>query len=67
MMQVHPELVHMGSTGFYEVEMPDPWKLVKAIQQLKAENDNEAAEITALRDEVPELRASFDSYQQAHP
>jgi cell division protein FtsB len=36
--------------------LADAWKLVKAVQQLKAENDNEAAQITALRDEAAELR-----------
>jgi hypothetical protein len=40
MMKVHPEMVRMGSTGFYQVDVPDAWKLIKAIQELKAENDD---------------------------
>ena len=54
-MRIHPDMVHMGGNGFYTVEVPDTWRLVKAIQQLKAENDQEAAEIRELRGEVSEL------------
>jgi hypothetical protein len=73
MMQVHPEMVRMGATGFYRVDLPEPWKLVKAIQQLKAENDSLAGSLKAandniaqLRDEVSELRASFEAYKDTH-
>jgi hypothetical protein len=37
----HPGMVHMeASSGFYTVDEPNPWMLVKAIQELKADNDN---------------------------
>jgi hypothetical protein len=30
-------MVHMGADGFYTVDEPNPWQLVKAIQELQAE------------------------------
>ena len=36
----HPDMVRMGSNGFLTVNSPNPWMLVKAIQELKADNDN---------------------------
>ena len=30
----HPEMVHIGEDGLYKVEQPNPWKIVKAIQEL---------------------------------
>jgi hypothetical protein len=53
----HPEMVHMGSNGFYAVDAPNPWKLVKAVQELKAANDNQAAEIRELRKRLDTLEA----------
>lgn len=40
MLLTHPEMVHLGSDGFYKVEEPNLWMLVKAVQQLNAENDD---------------------------
>jgi cell division protein FtsB len=45
-------MVHLGPDGFYAVEEPSPWKLVKALQELKAENDELRQEVTELRREV---------------
>jgi Chaperone of endosialidase len=44
----HPGMVHEGADGFYTVDAPNPWMLVKAIQELKAENDELRARLTAL-------------------
>lgn len=33
-MEIHPELVAVGGNGFYTVELPSTWRLVKAIQEL---------------------------------
>jgi hypothetical protein len=38
MLPTHPDMVHMASDGYYTVDAPNPWMLVKAIQELKAEN-----------------------------
>src|SRR6266436_3874150 len=47
----HPDMVRMGPNGFYTVDQPDPWKLVKAIQQLKRLTDTTlAAVIAGLKD-----------------
>jgi hypothetical protein len=74
MMKVHPEMVRMGATGFYQVDVPDAWKLIKAIQELKAENNDLMARIgaeddalKAANDNIAELRASFEAYKDAHP
>jgi Chaperone of endosialidase len=74
MMKVHPEMVRMGATGFYQADVPDAWKLIKAIQELKAANDDLVtrigAEDNALKsanDNIADLRASFEAYKDAHP
>ena len=33
-MQSHPELVTVSSNGMYSVQLPNQWKLVKAVQEL---------------------------------
>lgn len=38
-LKVAPEMVHMSPSGYYMVEEINPWKLVKAIQDLKKELD----------------------------
>ena len=58
-MKTHPELVHTdAATGFYTVDEPNRWLMVKAIQELKAENDNLKTEAGRLRSE---LRAVNDN------
>ncbi len=55
MLPIHPDMVHMNEDGFYTVDEPNTWKLIKAIQELKVDNDylrgandKEAAEIKEL-------------------
>jgi len=38
-IEKYPELVHKDNDGYYMVDGINTWKLVKAIQELKAEND----------------------------
>ena len=45
MLQNYGSMVHMGTDGFYTVDEPNPWQLVKAIQELQAE-------ITQLRQAI---------------
>ena len=35
----HPEMVHANTQGTYLVDEPNPWKLVKAIQEQQSEID----------------------------
>src|SRR5262249_42598363 len=37
--ETRPQEVHEGSNGLLTVDQPNPWLLVKAIQELKADND----------------------------
>ncbi len=45
----HPEMVHVSAQGLLAVEEPNPWKLVKALQEQQAEIDELRATISALR------------------
>ena len=36
LLEKYPELVHMDADGYYMVDGMNNWKLVKAIQELKA-------------------------------
>jgi Chaperone of endosialidase len=74
MLRTHPDLVHMGPEGMYGVEAPNVWLLVKAIQELKATNDDLTDRLSAdedalksATDSVADLRESFQAYKSAHP
>jgi hypothetical protein len=45
LMVTHPEMVHMAANGFYAVDNPKPWKLVKALQELTERRDLLLAEL----------------------
>jgi hypothetical protein len=64
MMKVHPEMVHMGATGFYQVDVPDAWKLIKAIQELKAENDNLVTRIVNFFCSIKAFRRIATRYEK---
>jgi hypothetical protein len=74
MIWKHPDLVHMGPDGYYGVEAPNVWLLVKAIQELNAANDDLTARLSAdddalksATDSIAGLRESFEAYKSAHP
>ena len=46
---VHPEMVRMGSNGFLMVDSPNPWVLVKTIQELRDIVMEQQKEIDALK------------------
>jgi hypothetical protein len=67
MIWKHPDMVHMGPDGFYGVEAPNVWLLVKAIQELKASNDDLTARVSAddgalkaANDNIADLRGRLD-------
>lgn len=45
----HPNMVHKLPDGFLSVDSINAWKLVKAIQELKAKNDELASEIAVIK------------------
>ena len=50
LMQTHPDMVHENENGLYSVDQPNPWVLVKAIQDLHGM-------ISAQQDEIAELKS----------
>ena len=42
LIAVHPEMVRMNPDGFYAVDTPNSWILVKVLQELKAKKDKVA-------------------------
>ncbi len=56
MIWKHPDMVHMGPEGMYGVEAPNVWLLVKAIQELKAANDDLVERVSADDDAVKEAK-----------
>jgi len=54
LIKTHPDMVHVGPKGYYTVDQPNPWKLVKAIQELKALFGTD-------HDQIEKLKAANDS------
>jgi hypothetical protein len=57
LLPVLPKMVAKGADGYYQVAEPDPWKIIKAIQELKAENDILRADVESLK----QLRAANEA------
>ncbi len=73
LLGTHPEMVHIGNDGYYSVETPDPWRLVKVLQQqqrdieaLKRSVANLAEENGALIRELKYLNAKPGESPQTH-
>jgi hypothetical protein len=39
LLETDPDMVHTTPDGFYAVEAPNPWKLIKALQELSTVDD----------------------------
>ncbi|MBI2172992.1 MAG: tail fiber domain-containing protein, partial [Candidatus Aenigmarchaeota archaeon] len=48
LLKTNPELVRQGDDGYYQVSELSQWALVKAVQELKEENDGLKRRISAL-------------------
>jgi hypothetical protein len=56
----HPDMVHANAQGTYMAEQPNPWKLVKAIQEQQAEIGKQQAEIDELKQTIKQLTQQRD-------
>ncbi|HEY7552645.1 MAG TPA: tail fiber domain-containing protein [Hyphomicrobiaceae bacterium] len=56
-LKTHPDLVHTDTDGMYIVSEPGEWRLVKAVQELKAFVDKLAAQVDRLVRKVEKLVA----------
>ena len=59
------KMVRMGRDGFYSVEEPNPWMLIKAVQQLKSEHDRLKSENDRERSEIKVLLARLHTIEEA--
>jgi hypothetical protein len=60
LQETHPEMVTKDADGTLMVAEPNSWKLVKALQELKAANDNLQQANAELKADLKDLRAAFD-------
>ena len=52
----HPEMVHTNAEGTYLVDEPNPWKLVRAIQEQQSKIDSQQTEIDELKQTIEQLK-----------
>jgi hypothetical protein len=64
MLMVHAEMVHMGPDGFYKVDEPNPWTLVKAIQELKTDNDRLTEALRSRTAQIQEESAAASAVER---
>ena len=58
-MQGYPDMVHKdGKSGLYSVDEPNPWVLVKSIQELHTVIQAQQTEIDALKQEIAQIKQS---------
>jgi hypothetical protein len=56
MLPNHPDMVRVGTKGTYLVDAPNPWKLVKAIQEQQSEIEKQNSRIEELEQEIAKLK-----------
>jgi len=56
MLGSHPDMVRTDLAGSYLVDEPNPWKLVKAIQELHNVVLEQQSEITELKQTIAQLK-----------
>lgn len=62
-LETNPDMVHLGEDGYYKVDQYNPWKLVKAIQELDTRTDFLTDDfVTALKNsqgDIEEAKATI--------
>jgi hypothetical protein len=59
MLPNHPDMVHKNAEGLYSVDEPNPWKLVKTIQELNARLAKDEATIAADAATIAAMKAKL--------
>ena len=60
MLPNYPDMVHLNKDGLYTVDAPNPWVLVKAVQELKSANDNVSIESNNQKIEIKANSADIE-------
>jgi len=56
LMQTHSDMVHENEDGLYSVDQPNPWVLVKAVQDLHSLVSAQQDEIAELKQTIAQLK-----------